>query len=218
MKLKNIICTVAITVTFIMLLTVSSYASGGYEDEELSSPLTPEGNMSLVDDIESKSESGKQFITVTSKSGNYFYIIIDRSGNGENTVHFLNKVDEADLMDIIGEESTEETEPVCSCTNRCFVGNIDTKCLVCSVQMKECAGIEPETTSEQKEPEEKSSGGNGFILFTILLLIIGGGLVFYFKFYKGTAKKSAIDESDEYIFEEYPEDEEFENDEGNTII
>ena len=47
-------------------------------------PLTPEGNLSLVDDIESAGSEDKQFITVTSKSGNTFYIIIDRAADGKN--------------------------------------------------------------------------------------------------------------------------------------
>ena len=52
--------------------------------------------MTLVDDVESESEENKQFITVVTKNGNYFYIIIDRAADGENTVHFLNQVDEED--------------------------------------------------------------------------------------------------------------------------
>ena len=69
-------------------------------------PLTPEGNLTLVDDITSE-KTGKQFITVVSKNGNYFYIIIDRDDEGENTVHFLNLVDEADLLNLMDEEDAQ---------------------------------------------------------------------------------------------------------------
>ena len=38
--------------------------------------LTPDGNLSLIDDIGSPAASGKQFITVETKNGNVFYLII----------------------------------------------------------------------------------------------------------------------------------------------
>jgi len=75
------------------------------EPENLDS-LTPDGNLTLVDDITSE-KTGKQFITVVSKNGNYFYIIIDRDDEGENTVHFLNQVDEADLLNLMDEEDAQ---------------------------------------------------------------------------------------------------------------
>ncbi len=68
--------------------------------------LTPEGNLTLVDDIASASSSDKQFITVVTKSGNYFFIIIDHAAETEN-VYFLNKVDEADLLSILEESGYE---------------------------------------------------------------------------------------------------------------
>ena len=76
------------------------------KDPENLDPLTPEGNLTLVDDITSE-KTGKQFITVVSKNGNYFYIIIDRDDEGENTVHFLNQVDEADLLNLMDEEDAQ---------------------------------------------------------------------------------------------------------------
>ena len=103
-------------------------------------PLTPEGNMTLVDDIDGDAAEDKQFIVVKSKGGNYFYIIVDRAAEGENSVHFLNQVDESDLMAIIGEEQTEQPPAVCNCTEKCKAGEVNTACPACSVNMDSCTG------------------------------------------------------------------------------
>lgn len=104
---------------------LTAFAGGGDESEPPAEPitepepatvnpvsLTPDGNLTLVDDIdEQDGESLKQFITVVTKDGKYFYIIIDRVGDKEN-VHFLNMVDEADLTALIEDMDTAPAQPV----------------------------------------------------------------------------------------------------------
>ena len=77
--------------------------------DETSGALTPEGNLTLVDDYHTSYSdgSGQQFITLVSKSGNTFYLVIDRNDKGENTVHFMNLVDESDLLSLMEEDAAD---------------------------------------------------------------------------------------------------------------
>ena len=183
-----------------------------------SDALTPDGNLTLIDDIGSSTKAGKQFITLESKNGNTFYLIIDRDDGGEETVHFLNQVDEADLMALTGEE---ETPAVCSCTTKCVAGTVNTSCPVCAVNMTECVGKEakPEVPAEPTEPaaeEPEKKSGVGGILVVLLIVALGGGAAFYFfkqKKAKPQTKGSADlddydygEDEDEYEFEPYEDE------------
>ena len=185
--------------------------TGGMEPE--GQPLTPEGNATLVDDF----YGDKQLITVTTKAGNYFYILIDRANeDAETAVHFLNQVDEADLMALMEDGEAQETPAVCTCTEKCQAGAMNTSCEVCAVNMAECAGAEPEPEPEP-EPEEEKSGGMGALALVLVLLVLGGGGAFaYIKFIKPkqAAKASAdpddydFEDEEDYINEDEPEQEE----------
>ena len=187
-------------------------ATGGMEPD--GQPLTPEGNATLVDDF----YGDKQLITVTTKAGNYFYILIDRANeDAETAVHFLNMVDEEDLLALMEDGETQEEPAVCNCAEKCQAGAVNTSCPVCSVNMSECAGVEPEVEPEP-EPEEESGGGGALALVLVLLVLGGGGAFAYIKFIKPkqAAKASAdpddydFEDEEEYINEDAPEPEETE--------
>ena len=202
------------------------------------SPLTPTGNMTLVDDIlqdesyvvqDKKVLKDKQFITVQTRSGNYFYIIIDRSGDTEN-VYFLNMVDEADLLALM-DDGKQETAPVCTCKDHCEAGAVNTNCPVCKTNMSECMGKEAEKPSTDKEEKpadketekpaettEKKSSGN-LLIVVLILALAGGGALWWFKFRKKQPDNKGGSDLDDYDFgddeDEYEIEEETADDENN---
>ena len=119
------------------------------EETEDSPALTPEGNAALVDDF----GGNKQLITVTTKAGNYFYILIDRANEDKETaVHFLNQVDDADLAALTEDGQTKEEPPaVCNCKEKCEAGAVNTACPVCATDMSSCTGKEPEPETPPSE-------------------------------------------------------------------
>ena len=172
-------------------------------ETEDSPALTPEGNAALVDDF----GGNKQLITITTKAGNYFYILIDRANEDKETaVHFLNQVDDADLAALTEDGQKQEEPPaVCNCTEKCEAGAVNTDCLVCATDMSSCTGKEPEPEiPETPAPEkpEKTSGLNPAVLILVLAIMGGIGAVIYLKFVKKKPQSANPHDPDDYEYDE----------------
>ena len=186
--------------------------------------LTPDGNLTLIDDIlqvevyesEESELVEKQFITVQSKNGNYFYLVIDRVGDTEN-VYFMNLVDEADLMALMEEGTTETPVTTCTCTDKCVVGSINTNCEICRTNMSECTGkeaivdTEPEPDTDGPavdEPADEPQSNSGLLIVVLVIAVGAGGAVYWFKFRNKQPKTKGSDDLDDYNFGQDDEDEE----------
>lgn len=133
----------------------------------------------------------KRFLTIQTKSGNTFFLVLDHSSNTEN-VYMLSMVDENDLAAF-----TEEKEKP-------------------SIALPEAetapAAEELEATGEQKqEPTENRKSA----IFAVLLLILAvSGAAYYFKVAKPKkAETQAEEEGLEFYDEERSQAEQEEPDE-----
>ena len=165
--------------------------------EEVSGPLTPEGNLTLVDDYHTtySDGSGQQFITMVSKSGAYFYLVIDRASDGDQTVHFMNLVDEADLLALMEEEQADAY-------------NAEKEAAIQAELEKQQAEEEAKKAAEEAEAEaeaeEKDFDITGLAskflgVIALVGLAAGGGVYFFVqRKKKEQAAKESVDPDADY--------------------
>ncbi len=143
---------------------------GETEPETEATPFAIPGNGQLVDDKEN--DDTKQFLTVQTKNGNTFFLVIDRSSNMEN-VYMLSMIDEDDFAEFIPEGQEGETE-----TEAPTVWMPETE--------PEPVETEPpalQETEQETEPAQEGMGGQAVLWGGILIAILIA-LFFYMKVVK----------------------------------
>ena len=218
MKMMNKFCALMLSVALCAGMAAPAFAYGGEPVEEAEQPvltsttdeedvvtvtdeetgaLTPEGNLTLVDDYHTdySDKSGQQFITLVSKSGNTFYLVIDRNAKGQQTVHFMNLVDEADLLALMEEDAadayTAEKEAAAQAEQERKQAEEDAK----------------KAAEEAEASDSEQSGGNKVTKYAatflgvlaLVGLVAGGGIYTFMKQkQKKQAEKEALDPDANY--------------------
>ena len=211
--MMNKVCALVLSVALCAGMAAPAFAYGGEPVEEVEQPvltatpdesdavtvtdeesgaLTPEGNLTLVDDYHTNYSdgSGQQFITLVSKSGNTFYLVIARNAKGQQTVHFMNLVDEADLLALMEEEDadvyTAEKEAA---------AQAEQDRLKAEEEAKKAAEEAAASGTEQPKENKVTKIASGFLGVVVLIaLAAGGGFYFYVQQKnKKHAEKEALD-------------------------
>lgn len=190
--------------------------------------FSEDGNL-ITRDLLFDKNTNKQFITVQTRNGETFYIIIDydkptdEDGNQYET-YFLNLVDEADIQALLEEAGIVAT---CDCTDKCVAGSVNTACAICSVNMTECVGkeaepvTEPSEPAEPTEPVEEPTGEvqpTAILALVLVIGVVGAGIFFFIKNKKSGSKTKGktdldsydygVDDEDDYAeFESYDDEE-----------
>ena len=213
MKMMNKVCALVLSVALCAGMSAPAFAYGGEPVEEAEQPvltsttdeedavtvtdeengaLTPEGNLTLVDDYHTSYSdgSGQQFITLVSKSGNTFYLVIDRNAKGQQTVHFMNLVDEADLLALMEEDAADAYTAEKEATAQA------------EQERKQAEEDAKKAAEEAEASDSEQTGGNKVTKYAatflgvlaLVGLVAGGGIYTFMKQkQKKQAEKEALD-------------------------
>ena len=218
MKMMNKFCALMLSVALCAGMAAPAFAYGGEPVEEAEQPvltsttdeedavtvtdeengaLTPEGNLTLVDDYHTSYSdgSGQQFITLVSKSGNTFYLVIDRNAKGQQTVHFMNLVDEADLLALMEEEDADAYT-----AEKEAATQAEQDRLKAEEEAKKAAEEAAASGEEQSKENKVTKIASSFLGVVVLIALAAGGGFYAFakQKQKKQAEKEALDPDANY--------------------
>ena len=217
MKMMNKVGALLLSAVLCIVMAAPAFAYGGDVTEEVEQPvltdtseedavtvtdetsgaLTPEGNLTLVDDYHTdySDGSGQQFITLVSKSGNTFYLVIDRNAKGQQTVHFMNLVDEADLLALMEEEDADAYP-----AEKEAAAQAEQDRLKAEEEAKKAAEEAAASGEEQPKENKVTKIASGFLGVVVLIALAAGGVFYAFakQKQKKQAEKEALDPDANY--------------------
>lgn len=218
MKMMNKVCALVLSVALCAGMAAPAFAYGGEPVEEVEQPvltsttdeedvvtvtdeetgaLTPEGNLTLVDDYHTNYSdgSGQQFITLVSKSGATFYLVIDRNAKGQQTVHFMNLVDEADLLSLM-----EDADADAYTAEKEAAAQAEQERKQAEEDAKKAAEEAAASGSEQTGGNKVTKYATTFLgVLALVSLVAGGGIYTFMKQkQKKQAEKEALDPDANY--------------------
>lgn len=156
--------------------------------------ISTEGSGHVLDNINDTDSENLQFITVTAKDGNVFYIVIDKQNSNDN-VYLLNTVDESDLAALVKDYTPAST----------------------ATPTPAAETAAPETGTETVTTENESSPISGTTLILILAALAAAGIgIYYFKVVIPKRKLEQADDLEDFDFEDETDTEEVVN-EDNTM-
>ena len=217
MKMMNKVGALLLSAVLCIVMAAPAFAYGGDVTEEVEQPvltdtseedavtvtdetsgaLTPEGNLTLVDDYHTdySDGSGQQFITLVSKSGATFYLVIDRNAKGQQTVHFMNLVDEADLLALMEEEDADAYT-----AEKEAAAQAEQDRLKAEEEAKKAAEEAAASGEEQPKENKVTKIASGFLGVVVLIALAAGGGFYAFakQKQKKQAEKEALDPDANY--------------------
>lgn len=141
-------------------------------------PFSIPGNGLLLDD---KSADGtKQFLTIRTKNGNTFFMVLDRSNHTEN-VYMLSMIDENDLAEFVEDAQDQPKTGIPSVvlpqkdTAATVPGQTDE--LKRTDELEQTDKLEQKKTGQEKD---KTEGMNMSMILVFIVILMGGIGVFYY--------------------------------------